>query len=277
MDASLEGRELYEAKKNLLDAGANPDYKHLTLKIKTTTANETVTIPITNTNGLTIDWGIGGGPESVASSNPNKVYPTPNEYIVKVIGTVPANTSVGDNTYNYTNVNIVELIYWGENGFKEFRHFGKNLRGSIPTPSKESFKNTTRFYSVFRDSVEITGPIPHNLFILATKVTEFTTLFTGCSKLEGSIPPLLFANCPLANNFPSLFSGCAKLTGIIPPKLFDNSPDTILSLYSCFKGCVGLTGEAPSNIFNKNVQTKGMCFSGCTGLSNFTTLPSAWK
>ena len=120
----------------------------------------------------------------------------------------------------------------------------------------------------------------------------FNTTFNGCSNLTGSIPVGLFGNLsgtPANYMFYGTFYGCSKLTGSIPVGLFGNisgTPATYM-FSSTFYGCSNLTGESAlmpdgtTHLYEQFPTASGTqcddCYLGATKLSDYATMPAAWK
>lgn len=104
--------------------------------------------------------------------------------------------------------------------------------------------------------------LPAGLLDSFTGATGFATLFNGCTSLE-SVPAGLFDNCKAVNSFASTFAGCEALTGESP--------------YTVVEGAkVHLYERSADNGF-KAPSTKTKCFNGCTGLSDYESIPATWK
>ena len=92
------------------------------------------------------------------------------------------------------------------------------------------------------------------------------------------IPENLFEGTDI-NTFNGTFSDCTKLTSI-PQNLFymTKNPSSISEIAYCFYNCTNLTGNAP-DIWNHltGVTSHDQCFHGCTGLSNYASIPADWK
>ncbi len=87
----------------------------------------------------------------------------------------------------------------------------------------------------------------------------FESTFTNCKNLSGEIPANLFGNISGAaqkDMFYQTFAGCSKLTGpsarINDQYLYDIWPDA-------------------------TAEQVGLCYGGATGLSDYKTIPTAWK
>jgi hypothetical protein len=75
-----------------------------------------------------------------------------------------------------------------------------------------------------------------------------------------------------------MFWACGGLNGELGATLFTNTNNPkITTFYQTFSGCSKLTGTAPAlwTMFPK--ATMGMCFKGCTKLSNYASIPDQWK
>jgi hypothetical protein len=89
----------------------------------------------------------------------------------------------------------------------------------------------------------------------------FVGTFMSCSKLTGSIPVGLFGDisgAPAPYMFNATFYGCSKLTG--ESALM---PDGTTHLYEQFPTASGTECDN--------------CYFGATGLSDYATIPAAWK
>ena len=119
----------------------------------------------------------------------------------------------------------------------------------------------------------------------------FYQTFAYCSKLK-YIPERLFGNIhgrPDSNMYYGTFSNCTGLTGEIPLGLFGNLDNYYRSymFYQTFYNCRGLTGPSarmPDGTYLYNYFTTGSgyyylyyMYSGCTGLSDYSSIPSNAK
>ena len=130
--------------------------------------------------------------------------------------------------------------------------------------------------------------IPENLFKYNTEVTNFRSTFYNCSGLT-NIPENLFSSNTAVTNFSSTFYNCDALTSI-PTNLFNNCT-AVNSFYNTFLYCSGLTGNVPVDndstpIYNRSgdgkpgyaiVTSYADCFGHCTGLTDYSSIPTDWK
>ena len=185
------------------------------------------------------------------------------------------------------------LSYMFENTFAN-----SNFSGSIPeslfvgiggAPLEAVFSGT------FSGCVDLEGEIPGNLFAGingAPAMGLFAGTFSGCVGLIGVIPGNLFAGISGAPNqrmFADTFNGCTGLIGI-GDGLFDGITGTEINqmFNGTFNGCTNLAGpSAMSNgqhLYQKWPSATGgwlgevtNCYNGATKLSDWASIPAAWK
>lgn len=109
--------------------------------------------------------------------------------------------------------NIVEIKSWGENNFSAIGCLGKNSRGKISSPSKNSFVNVVSFESTFAHCRELEGVIPEDLFSNCQKVTSFKNTFNSCFNLTGNAPNLWIGDQNLMGH--GCFNSCQGLSNFI--------------------------------------------------------------
>ena len=119
----------------------------------------------------------------------------------------------------------------------------------------------------------------------------FSSTFNGCSGLTGTIPENLFAGisgAPAGYMFDRTFYNCSGLTGEIPLGLFGNLTNRPQSYMfrMTFYGCSGLTGPSarmPDGTYLYDFFTGATTshvsnmYYGATGLSDYSSIPNAWK
>lgn len=261
----------------------------------TVAANTKITVPITGSVDVYIDYG-DGTKESVTSENPTHTYSNAGTYTIKISGTCTSFTANTD-AQNY----ITKLKKWGCLEATSYQFYNcTKLAGTIPSPHTQSFKSVTSVCQLFRGCANLTGKIPNDLLENATKLTNCAYLFDGCSGLTGNIPSGIFKNSPKIADFSSTFRNCSNLTGSIPSDIFQNNTNATLfvdtfrfcskltgsipenlfknnvnatKIYYTFDACKSLTGTIPENLFSTNtkVNTLGGVFSSCSGLTG--TIP----
>jgi len=120
----------------------------------------------------------------------------------------------------------------------------------------------------------------------------FAYTFQGDTGLTGSIPAGLFGDlsgAPAASMFAYTFQGDSGLTGSIPAGLFgaiSGAPAPYM-FYSTFSGDTGLTGSSATmpdgttklwEQFPTAASTQcDNCYLNASGLSDYATIPEAWK
>ena len=198
--------------------------------------------------------------------------------------------------------NIPENLFAGisgaptENLFEETFYNCSGLTGGIPENLFAGIKGApaeNMFFYTFGGCAGLTGDIPVNLFagISGAPISGmFNYTFNGCTGLTG-IAGRLFAGIkgvPADYMFQGTFNNCTGLTGEIPLGLFGNlsGAPAFHMFQNTFNGCTGLTGKSARNpdgtylydVFPSatSSQVSGM-YSGVTGLSDYASIPSAWK
>ncbi|MBD5391912.1 hypothetical protein HDR66_03860 [bacterium] len=131
--------------------------------------------------------------------------------------------------------------------------------------------------------------IPAGLFakISGSASYMFNSTFQYCSSLQ-SIPSGLFSGVTTTNSglFSYTFQGCTGLKSI-PSNLFENLSGAMEAgmLKNMFYGCTSLTGES-AKIGTQFLYKKwpdattaqvGGCYSGATGLTDYSSIPTNWK
>lgn len=265
VEGTEEGKRIYDSIKRLPNADelGNEYLKNMTLLVRTTTANEEVTLPLRNGSGLKINWNSASNPSNfqnpVPTSSPKNIYSTPGTYEVQIQGNASSIASFGESSmlYVYSNPNLVGIKHWGENGFTKINSFGGNLEGTIPLPSRNSFINLVNFGGVFHKSEGLEGNIPRELFANAPNLKAVDYSFSQCSSLTGEIPGELFMNCPELDRADKTFISCSGLTGKIPSDLFCKNPK-MTNFSSLFHNCSGLTGNIPRDLFKNSTEADNL-------------------
>lgn len=151
---------------------------------------------------------------------------------------------------------------------------------SIPTDLFRYNVKAEDFSYCFYGGPDLTS-IPVTLFNRCPKAVNFSNTFEGCTSLT-SIPTVLFSSCPDVTSAASCFYGCTSLTAV-PATLFSGC-SKITDYSYCFANCMSLTGTAQGFITAAEARaaSEGLtlntlgCFVGCTGLSDYATIPRKW-
>jgi hypothetical protein len=180
-----------------------------------------------------------------------------------------------------------------------FTFYGcSNLTGSIPVGLFGNISGAPAygmFYGTFYLCSNLTGSIPVGLFGNISGAPAhwmFFYTFYNCGNLTGSIPSGLFGNisgAPADWMFAGTFDGCSNLTGSIPVGLFGAISGTPAAymFYGTFYGCSNLTGESAlmpdgtTHLYEQFSTATTLhcdnCYFGATKLSDYATIPAAWK
>lgn len=171
---------------------------------------------------------------------------------------------------------------------------------TLPANLLGSKEKTTSVKSMFENCTSLIT-LPADLFAQAPAITSFESTFAGCKALT-ELPAELFAAIGTKTSsitFAECFMGCSSLTSI-PVGLFD-TVRRINYIDNCFEDCSSLTGESPYTIIvaedgteqkvHLYERTRGTdfptvpssssahtaCFKGCSGLSDYESIPTDWK
>ena len=199
---------------------------------------------------LTVDWGDGTTPTTVAS------------------GTALSSKDAFCHSYplTYVNYNIIITSGQTDKTLQQIPPFGYDRRGSrgklisIDTPLLNTAE--TDFGSCFNGYISLQS-IPEDLFANNPQATDFRDCFN--KTLLQSVPEGLFANNPQATNFRDCFSGTSLQS--VPEGLFANNLQAT-DFWGCFSGT--LLQSVPEDLFAHNPQATNFyhCFSLCTSLQS---------
>ena len=170
------------------------------------------------------------------------------------------------------------------------------LTGEIPSELFAGINGqpaSSMFNGTFSGCTGLTGEIPSGLFagISGSPASSmFWDTFNGCTGLTGEIPSGLFAGIsgvPKEKMFYCTFSGCSGLTSIGDGLFGDLSGTAQDSMFTeTFVGCTSLTGPSARTTTGKYLyeiwpNDSGAnfwrCYSGAIGLSDYASIPTAWK
>lgn len=142
-----------------------------------------------------------------------------------------------------------------------------------------NLQNTTYMFEMWDGhGTSLRGELPPELFKNCTKLQVTDGMFVACGLLKGGLPNEMFRTNRALTNVSNMFWACGGLDGELGATLFTNTNNpNITTFYQTFSGCSKLTGTAPAlwTMFPK--ATMGMCFKGCTKLSNYASIPDQWK
>ena len=167
-----------------------------------------------------------------------------------------------------------------------------NSLQAIPEGLFDNCPEVTTFEYTFQKCRNL-QTIPEGLFDKCTKVKNFIWTFANCYNLQ-AIPEGLFDKCTEVTSFSGAFWACTNLK-TVPEGLFDKNTKVKDFGYT-FYNCKNWIGESPYTIINEDgADTKvhlyersnypdaftaptssGDCFYNCTGLTDYSSIPSSW-
>ena len=192
----------------------------------------------------------------------NYTFTEPGEHQVELKFKDDATTLAACFSGCFQLTNIPDNLFSNCTDVTDFENTFYNCTGLTSIPENLFSNNTavTNFYGTFQYCFGLTS-IPENLFSNNTKVINFMSTFSNCNKLT-SIPANLFSNCTAVTNFSYTFSYCRGLTGNVPTDT-DGTP-----IYN--RSGEGKDGYAIVTYYTD-------CFRNCTGLTDYSSIPSRWK
>ena len=132
--------------------------------------------------------------------------------------------------------------------------------------------------------------LPARLVASGASLRELQETFADCTSLT-VLPETLLSGCHGLLRLVSTFAGCSSLTAL-PSALFDGCP-ALTDVEGAFMNCTALSGESPFTVvdgekvhlYERSVHQEHfapvskyiLCFYACTGLSDYTDIPAAWK
>ena len=252
---------------------------------RATDYNDDVTTPVisfyNNSSISTIQGNLSAIFPTLANGKNPRFYQTFAE--TSITGAIPANLFI-----DLTGTPVENMFYrtfYGSNGFRGA--IPENLFGTMTgAPAK------AMFYETFRGVTQLTGGIPQKLFSGITGAPAedmFYGTFYGLSKLRGTIPTGTFAGisgAPAPGMFNQTFANCSKLSAL-GEDLFgelSGEPQTNM-FYRTFYGdkklsgySVKLNGKYLYEIWpNATSAQVGGMYSSCNKLSDYKSIPSAWR
>lgn len=158
---------------------------------------------------------------------------------------------------------------------------------AIPAEVFSYATKATNLSGAFNGCTELTE-VPAGIFANNTAVTSFANVFANCTKLK-TVPDGIFAGMVKVTSFNSAFLDCTGLTSV-PVTIFDDAK-AVTNFGKTFSGCTALKGESPHttiegvkyHLYERSgnaaftaVKTTAGCFTGCTGLDDYTTISASY-
>lgn len=162
--------------------------------------------------------------------------------------------------------------------------FARTSIEEIPEGLLESNDTLSSVYGLFSDCSKL-KKIPKDLFKNNAELSNIGFSFARCTSLT-NIPDDLLAYSPKIKYSNQTFRKCTSLQNI-PKGLFDNNK-LIESFSYAFAECSALKGSTPKTgtleLWNRQGQagypasiSGDYCFKDCTGLDNYSSIPSGWR
>ena len=240
----------------------------------------------------TIDWGDGTTDTyTEATGLPSHYYPNNGqEYTITAKGTM-SKLNVGNRAFKQC---LKEIIHIGDCGITsmDYAFEGCFQLQMIPKGLFDKCTEVTSFRETFCECINL-QTIPEGLFDKCTEATSFNGTFKYCTSLQ-DIPEGLFDHNTKVTSFYYCFSGTAITE--LPVGLFGSCTE-VTNFSGAFVDCSNLTGESPYTIIKINGEDVKIhlyersnypeyftaptsysgCYYGCTGLTDYSSIPSNWK
>lgn len=232
------------------------------MKIETTAANETFTIPCQNvgTFNATVNWGDGTANSTITTYNDTDLvhtYVTPGIYTIRISGTFPnINFNNGGDRLKVRTVEQLGIVGWTrlQSAFDGCARMTKFIAGNCNTSAVPSAAYMFRNCSAL--SVAEVGNLN------TSNITTFQEMFSGCATLTkldvGSW------NTGNANAFSSMFSACSALTEL---DVSNWNTANVTGMAGMFNQCTSITSLNVSNWNTAKVTTFDSMFYGCAALN----------
>lgn len=142
-----------------------------------------------------------------------------------------------------------------------------------------NFPSATSVINLAMDCTALTT-VPADLFKNMPKVTKYQYSFQGCTALAG-VPAGFFDNIPTnITTFSGMFTNCTGLVDF--NTMFTNNQGLITigkrgALAQLFDGCTNLTGQGVPLTSQLGGAANSYLFRGCTKLTDYASIPAAYK
>jgi surface protein len=201
--------------------------------MRTTGANETITLPATGTNNFDVDWGDGSAIETVTTASPTHQYASAGDYEISITGTMPlfAFNNGGD------RLKLISVSNLGDTG----------LAGNM--------------FGAFRGCSSMTSFVCGDCD--TSSITNVEYFFQGCS--GATIIDVSALNISSVASLGRMFEGCT-LVESLDLSSFDTA--LVTDLYGMFNGCQSLNSIDLSSFDTSAVATMTLMFGNCLALIN---------
>ena len=182
---------------------------------------------------------------------------------------------------NCINVRTIDSIFSDCKGLGD-RFISEENPYAIPEglfdncPNLETVNSAFQMWGDIGGGSQLKGQIPERLFEACAKLVNASYLFAGCGGLTGPLASTMFYRSKLLKTLDNAFGGCGNLT-LLPDDMFKNNV-ALTNVKETFRYCNKLKGNAyPFWSGNHPMITSfGGCYSGCTGLKDYSSIPSTW-
>ena len=241
------------------------------LQMQTTTASESITLPMTTNVDVNIDWG-DGTTESVTTDSPSHTFATAGTYDIKVTGSC--------NAFAFNESASAPKLLHVLNGGTAFTagSFTNGFRGCTNLETADfaglDTSSVTSMSSVFRECSSLTSLDVSGFDTSSATTMRFT--FSNCSSLT-TLDVSGFDTSSVTSMF-AMFRNCNSLTSL-DVSGFDTS--SVTSMNNMFDSCSSLTSDPGIHAFDVTALTtaENMCAGANAMLSEaeYNTILVNWE
>jgi len=232
---------------------------------ETTTANETITIPLTVIpTSVVIDWGDGSPTETITSANPSHQYATAGEYTISIDG---ESTLVFNNSGDKNK--IKEITVWGNNiNLTDGSFFGCSnltLNNVFGTPK---FTQGTSLSNVFWGALNLT--LINNIESWdISKINNMNSMFRFSFNFNDRVGVWDVSN---VQDFSNMFA----FNSIFDQDLSGWSTSSMNSIETMFIGCTNFNNGGATGIGDWNVSNVSSLLNVFLDCTNFNQPIGGW-
>ena len=225
----------------------NSLYAQMMLQYQTTTTNTSITLPLSGTVNVTVNWGDFSQPQSFFfPSLQSHTYTNPGNYTVTISGTL---THFGTNLFNQTNPCLNAVLNWDNVGLTSLNYAFCNATSLTSVPS--SLPTTvTDLSSMFFNATSFNSPIGN---WNTTNVTDMNNMFFQATTFNQPIDSWNTAN---VTNMSSMFLNAYSFNQPIGTW----STVNVKNMAMMFNGAI-IFNQPIANWNTKNVTSMGEMFN----------------
>ena len=227
---------------------------------RTTTSNETITLPYSQSGVYTgtIDWGDGSTSDNVYT-NRIHTYDAPGDYTIIIDGDI---NSFSFGSFPDSKLSILNISQWGNINL-EFKSTGAGYFNGcanliITATDSLDLTHVSSFFKMFKDCISLTS-IPGISDWNTSSIIDMSGMFAGASSFNGD---LSLWNTSGVTDMSAMFTGAISFNSDL--SLWNTS--SVTNMYAMFRSATGFTSDL--SLWNTSFVTDmSYMFSGATGFN----------